>query len=426
MAHLTMAEKILSRHSKQKILSPGEIVEATIDIALSHEMIGSLVLPQLESANIMEVWDPSRVVVILDHWVPAPSVEAATIHQRVRAMIEKFKIEHFYDVGQGISHQVLVEEGHVRPGELIVGTDSHTTTAGAFGALATGIGATDMAIGLATGQLWFRVPDTLRINLTGRLPTRVMGKDVMLYLLNKLGVEGASFNTIEFHGKSLKLMSLDAWMTLTNMAVEAGAMGALIPPDTRVTEYVKARTSMPFKPVYPDDKAHYIQHHDLDISNLEPQVSKPALPTNAVPVSEVEGIPIDQAFLGSCTNGRLEDLRVAAQIVRGHTIAPEVRFIVNPASQKVFIKALEKGFIKILAQAGAIIGPPTCGACFGGHCGVLAPNEVCISTTNRNFPARMGSAEAKIYLASPATVAASAIKGWITDPRTEVKSRAKV
>lgn len=426
MANQTMAEKILSSHSKQRSIAPGEIVEASIDVAMSHEMMGSRVLPHLEAANVEKVWDPSRVVLILDHWAPAPTVEAAKIHQRVRASVEKFQIKHFFDVGRGICHQVLAEEGFVRPGELVIGTDSHTTTAGAFGALATGIGATDMAIALATGHLWFRVPDTLKIEITGKLPPRVMGKDVILSIINQLGVEGASFQAIEFHGDGLQHLSLDAWMTLTNMAVEVDAMAALIPPDSRVTKYVKTRTSYAFKPVYPDTKASYIQHHQLDVSNLEPQVAKPTLPTNGAPVSEVEGTPIDQAFLGSCTNGRLEDLSIAAQLVQGKRVAPEVRFIVNPASQEVYKAALENGVIEKLAKAGAIIGPATCGACFGGHCGVLAPDEVCISTTNRNFPGRMGSVDAQIYLASPATVAASAIKGWITDPRREVKSRAKV
>jgi 3-isopropylmalate/(R)-2-methylmalate dehydratase large subunit len=355
--------------------------------------------------------------VILDHWAPAPTVEVATIHQRIRQFVKEFQIEHFYDVGNGICHQVLVEEGYIRPGELVVGTDSHTTMAGAFGALATGIGAADMAVVLATGRLWFRVPDTIKITYTGTLPSQVMGKDIILYTLGQLGVEGATFQAIEYHGEILSQLSLDAWMTLTNMATEVGAMAALIPPDNRVIEYVRNRSRYKFTPAYPDRNADYHQTLEFDVSNLPPQVALPTLPTQAVPVLEVAGTPIDQAYLGSCTNGRLEDLQTAAQIIAGHHVANSVRFIVNPASQKIYQAALEDGTLGTLIKAGAIIGPATCGACFGGHCGLLAPGEVCISTTNRNFPGRMGSADAQIYLASPATVAASAVTGKITDPR---------
>ena len=417
MTGQTMAEKILLNHSNKKTIEPGEIIEASIDVAMSHEMMGSRVLPHLAEAKVTKVWDPSRVVMILDHWVPAPTVEAATIHQRVRQFVKEYQIEHFYDVGSGICHQVLVEEGHIRPGELVVGTDSHTTTAGAFGALATGIGAADMAIVLATGRLWFRVPETIKITYTGTIPKQVMGKDIILYTLGQLGVEGATFQAIEYHGKTLAKLSLDAWMTLTNMAVETGAMAALIPPDKRITEYIQTRTKEKFTPVYPDNDAAYHQTLEYNISKLEPQVATPSLPTQTVPVSEVAGTPIDQAYLGSCTNGRLEDLQVAAKILDGNQIADGVRLIVNPASRSVYRSALESGVIGNLVKAGATIGPATCGACFGGHCGLLAPGEVCISSTNRNFPGRMGSADAHIFLASPATVAASALTGKITDPR---------
>jgi 3-isopropylmalate/(R)-2-methylmalate dehydratase large subunit len=417
MPNQTMAEKILLNHTDKKSIEPGEIIEASIDVAMSHEMMGSRVLPHLEEAEVKQVWDPSRVVIILDHWVPAPTVEAAKIHQRVRQFVKDFKIKHFYDVERGICHQVLVEEGHIRPGDLVVGTDSHTTTAGAFGALAMGIGATDMAIVLATGRLWFRVPETVKIRYSGSPPPLVMGKDIILHTLAQLGIEGATFQAIEYHGETLSHLSLDAWMTLTNMAVEMGAMAALIPPDKRVTKYVQIRTKKKFTPVYPDEDAKYHRTLEIDVSDLNPQVAIPSLPTQAVPVSEVAGTPIDQAYLGSCTNGRLEDLQIAAKIVAGHRVPSSVRFIVNPASRWVFHAALEDGTIGTLVEAGATIGPATCGACFGGHCGLLAPGEVCLSTTNRNFPGRMGSPEAQIYLASPATVAASAITGKITDPR---------
>ncbi len=412
-----MAEKILLNHTDKKSIEPGEIIEASIDVAMSHEMMGSRVLPHLEEAGVKQIWDPSRVVIILDHWVPASTVESATIHQQIRKFVKDFKIEHFYDAGRGICHQVLVEEGHIRPGELVVGTDSHTTTAGAFGALATGIGATDMAIVLATGRLWFRVPESVKITYYGSLPLNVMSKDVILHTLARLGVEGATFQAIEYHGDTLSKLSLDAWMTLTNMAIEAGAMAALIPPDKRIINYVQTRTKQKFTAIYPDENANYHQTLEINISDLAPQVATPSLPTQAVPVTEVAGTLIDQAYLGSCTNGRLEDLQIAARIVSGHQVASSVRFIVIPASRQIYHAALEDGTIGTLVKAGATIGPATCGACFGGHCGLPAPDEVCVSTTNRNFPGRMGSPEAQIYLASPATVAASAITGKITDPR---------
>ncbi len=415
----TLAEKILLNHTEQTTITPGEIVEATIDVAMSHEMFGSRILPHLEKAGVTKVWDPKRLVLILDHWAPAPTVEAAIIHQRVRNFVRMNQIQHFYDVGSGICHQVLVEEGHVRPGELIVGTDSHTPTAGAFGALATGIGATDMAVVLGTGRLWFRVPETIKISILGNAPSMVMSKDIILYILAKLGPEVASFNAIEYYGNGLEHLSLDAWMTLTNMATEAGVMTALIPPDKRVIQFIRNHTNRPFKPVYADEKATYLETYEFDVSDLTPQVARPPLPTHSTPVSEVEGIQIDQALLGSCTNGRLEDLRIAAQIVKNKQVADGVRFIVTPASRKVYQAALEEGIIGILVKAGGVIGPPTCGACFGGYCGLLAPGEVCISTTNRNFPGRMGSSDAQIYLASPATVAKSALAGKIADPRNQ-------
>jgi len=413
----TMAEKILASHAGLERVEPGEIVEARVDVAMGHEMMGSRVLPHLEEVGLERVWDPARVVVVLDHWAPAHSVESAEIHSRTRMFVKSYGVTHFYDVGAGICHQVLAEHGHLRPGELLVGTDSHTTTGGALGVFAVGVGATDMAVVLATGRLWFKVPSSLRIILTGRLPSKVMGKDIILHLLGQLGPGGASYQAMEFHGDTVGHLSLDARMTLTNMAAEAGAKAALIPPDNKTEEYVHSRTNIPFTPVRPDPQASYTQTLRLDVSHLEPQIALPHQPTKVAPVSEAQGTPIDQAFLGSCTNGRLEDLRIAAQIVKGRHVHPYTRFIVIPASRQVYQQALQEGLIKILADAGAIVGPPTCGPCFGGHLGLLAPGEVCISTSNRNFRGRMGSSKAEIYLASPATVAASALAGHITDPR---------
>ena len=413
----TLAEKILAEHAGVSQVKPGEIVEASIDVAMSHEMLGTRVIPHVEAAGIQRLWDPNRVVVMLDHWAPAPTVEAATIHQRIRRFIQRFDVKHFYEVGMGICHQVLADYGHLRPGELLVGTDSHTTTAGAFGLFATGIGATDMTVVLATGRLWFRVPESIRITLSGRLSDHVMGKDIILHILGKLGVGGAAYKVLEFHGDSIQHLSIDARMTITNMGVEADAKAAMMPVDEKIAAFVKERTKIPFKSVKPDKDASYSQTLKFDVSKLAPQVAKPSLPTQVVPVSKVEGKPVDQAFLGSCTNGRLEDLRVAARIVDGKQVAPSVRFLVIPASRLIYQEALREGLLDNLLTAGAVIGSPTCGPCFGGHCGLLADGEVCISTSNRNFRGRMGSPDAEIFLASPATVAASAIAGKIADPR---------
>jgi len=412
-----MTEKILASHAGMKRVEPGDIVEASVDVAMGHEMMGSRVLPHLEELGLERVWDPERVVVVLDHWAPAHSVETAEIHRRTRLFVKRYRITSFYEVGAGICHQVLAEHGHIRPGEILVGTDSHTTTGGALGAFAVGVGATDMAVVLATGHLWFKVPQSLRVILTGRLPPNVMGKDIILHLLGRLGPGGASYQAMEFHGDGVKRLSLDARMTLTNMAAEAGAKAALIPPDSKTEEYIRSRTIIPFTPVHPDPQASYAQTICIDTSQLEPQIALPHQPSKVVPVSEVQSTPIDQAFLGSCTNGRMEDLRVAARIVKGKRVHPHTRFIVIPASRHIYRQALKEGLIQILAESGATVGPPTCGPCFGGHLGLLASGEVCISASNRNFRGRMGSPEAEIYLASPATVAASAIAGQITDPR---------
>jgi 3-isopropylmalate/(R)-2-methylmalate dehydratase large subunit len=416
----TLAEKILAKHAARSQVEPGEIIEASVDVAMSHEMLGTRVIPHVEAAGIERLWDPERVVVLLDHWAPAPTVEAAMVHQQVRRFVKRFGVTHFYEVGTGICHQVLADYGHLRPGELLVGTDSHTTTAGALGVFATGIGATDMAVVLATGRLWFRVPESIRVLLSGTLPNYVMGKDIILHILGKLGAGGASYKVMEFQGEGVKLLSIDSRMTITNMAVEADAKAAIMHVDEKTEAYTRARTKTPYTPVKPDSDASYVQTLRYDISKLVPQVAIPSLPTKVVPVSKAEGTPIDQAFLGSCTNGRIEDIRMAAKIVEGKQVAESVRFLVIPASRVVYQEALREGLLNILLTAGAVIGSPTCGPCFGGHCGLLAHGEVCISTSNRNFRGRMGSPDAEIYLASPATVAASAITGKITDPRKGV------
>jgi len=414
---MTIAEKILVEHADLKRVEPGEIVNARIDVAMVHEVLGIRVATMLREAGVNKVWDPEKIVALLDHWVPAPNVEAAEIHKICRSFVKEHKIKYWYDMRAGICHLVLPEKGHVRPGELIVGSDSHTTTHGAFGAFATGVGATDMAIVFTTGKLWFKVPSTIKIVIDGKLPEMVTAKDVILHVIGTLGVEGANYKAVEFHGDTIQALSVDGRMTLCNMSVEMGAKAAIIEPDQKTIEYVKNRANKPFKVVKADKDAEYEEIINFDASKLEPQVAKPHSLENVVPVSEVEKTPIDQVFIGSCTNGKLEDLEIAAKILKNRKVHPDIRLIVIPASYEIYLKALKKGIIETIIKAGGVVGNPTCGPCIGGHLGVLGNEEVCVSTGSRNFIGRMGSKTSLIYLASPATAAASALEGEIADPR---------
>lgn len=412
----TISEKILASHSERKHVYPGEIVEAKVDVAMSHDN-AILVSKIFQEVGVGKVWDPLRIVLLLDHRVPANSIETAEEHKLVREFARRFGIENFYDINVGICHQILPEKGHVRSGELIVGTDSHTTTHGAFGAFATGIGATDMAGVWATGKLWLRVPETIRIDIKGELPKGVYSKDVILSIIGELGADGANYRAVEFCGKVVEDMTVSSRMVISNQAMEMGAKAAIIPPDRKTIDYIKQRTDSPFGVVRSDADCSYLKTFSFDVSDMMPQVSCPYSPTNVKDVGEVAGIPIDQAFLGSCTNGRLEDLEVAASIIKGKKLGKGVRMIVIPASAEVYGLAMKKGLLQTFLSAGAVIVNPGCGPCLGAHEGILAAGEVCISSSNRNFRGRMGSTESKVYLSSPATVAASALRGEITDPR---------
>jgi 3-isopropylmalate/(R)-2-methylmalate dehydratase large subunit len=416
---MNIIEKILANASGKQQVSPGEIVEANIDAAMIHDLTGPLAIKSFRKIGAKKVWDNNKVVIILDHLVPASSIISANLHRIVRNFAEEQNIKNFYDVGRGgVCHQVMPEKGHVRPGEVIVGADSHTCTYGAFGAFATGIGSTEMAAVFATGKLWFRVPEVIKVNVTGELPNMVTPKDVTLNIVGEIGADGAIYKGLEFGGSTIEEMSIEGRMVLSNMAVEMGAKAGIIEPDQKTLDYVRARTDKQVKPVKSDPDATYERVVDVDASNLEPQVAVPHSVDNVKPVSEVEDVEIDQGFIGSCTNGRLEDLRSAAQILKGKKIAKGVRLIVIPASQEIYLNAINEGMIKTFMDAGATIGNPNCGPCLGGHMGILAEGETCISSSNRNFIGRMGSTKSFVYLASPATVAASAITGKITDPRT--------
>ena len=419
---MNVLEKILANASGKQEVSSGEIVEANIDVAMTHDLTGPLAIKSFHEIGAKKVWNCNKVVIILDHLVPASSVISAGLHKIVRNFAEEQHISNFYDVGRGgVCHQVMPERGHVRPGEVIVGSDSHTCTYGAFGTFATGIGSTEMAAVFATGKLWFRVPEVIKIDVTGKLQKLVSAKDLTLNIVGKIGADGAIYRGLEFSGPTIREMTIDGRMVLANMAVEMGAKAGIIEPDPKIVDYVKARTDKPFNPVRSDSDATYERVVDVDVSELEPQVAVPHSVDNVKPVSEVEDIKVDQAFIGSCTNGRLEDLRVAAQILKGRKIARGVRLIVIPASQEIYLNAVSEGLIKLFMDAGATIGNPNCGPCLGGHMGILAEGEACISTSNRNFIGRMGSTKSFVYLASPATVAASALTGKITDPRKGLK-----
>jgi 3-isopropylmalate/(R)-2-methylmalate dehydratase large subunit len=414
---MTVAEKILARASGKRLTEPHEIVTAKIDVAMSHEN-ADVVLRAFKEIGVDKVWDPERIVILFDHRIPAESEKTAATHQRIRGFVKEQHIKHFYDLKEGICHQILPENGHSRPGEVMVGTDSHTTTHGAFGTFASGIGATEMAGVWATGELWFMVPESMRINVTGMFSKYVSAKDLILYIIGKLGSVGADYKAVEFCGETITEMSIASRMVLTNLAMEMGAKVAIVVPDQKTIGYVKSRTKHEFTPLVPDEDAEYAKEVHIDVSHLQSMVACPHAVDNVKPVKDVAGKRINQAFIGSCTNGRLEDLAIAAEILHAEKVYPEVRLLVIPASRRVYLDAMERGYVETFLKAGALVLNPGCGPCLGAHQGLLAPGEVCISTTNRNFKGRMGSSESFVYLASPATVAQSAITGEITAAAT--------
>jgi len=411
----TIAEKILAKASGKEKVVPNEIVMAKIDIAMSHEN-ADVVLRSFREIGVKHVWDKNKIVILFDHRIPAESEKSATTHKRLREFVKGQDITYFYDMKEGICHQILPEFGHCRPGEVLVGTDSHTTTHGAFGTFATGIGATEMSGVWATGELWLKVPESIKINITGPFKHYVSAKDLILHIIGMLGSDGANYQAVEFHGKTIKRLSIASRMVLCNLSMEMGAKVAFIVPDEKTIAYVKERTDKKFDVMLPNEDAYYANVIDIDVTNLESQIACPHAVDNVKSVKEIEGTKINQALIGSCTNGRLEDLAVAAKILANKTVHTDVRLLVIPASRKVYLEAIKKGYIEIFVKAGSLVLNPGCGPCLGAHQGLLAPGEVCVATTNRNFKGRMGSPESFVYLASPATVAASAIQGEITPP----------
>ena len=409
----TISQKILSRASGYDgMAEPGEIVEAEIDYAMSHDGTSVLAIRSFREMGSEKVWDPDRVVVPYDHIVPANNETAADLQREVRNWAREQNISHFFDCGTGVCHQVFPEQGLALPGTLLVGADSHSCTYGAFGAFGTGVGATDMAEIYSAGRLWFRVPETIGIKVEGRLAPFVSAKDIALQVIGDLGADGATYKAVEYIGPAIEGLSISGRMTLCNLGVEMGAKAAIVPPDEKTDEWLRGRARQPYTQVFSDPDS-YQQQYDYDIAELEPQVAAPFRVDNVRPVSELAGLKIDQAFIGTCTNGRLEDLEAAAGILKGKKV--RARTLVIPASREVLLDALKRGIIQTLVEAGAMIGPPGCGPCLGAHMGVLAEGEVCVSTSNRNFPGRMGKG-GLVYLASPATVAASALQGRLAVP----------
>jgi len=410
-----MAEKILGRASNQEVV-PGDIVDCAVDLAMSHENTAAI-SKKFKQIGVPYVWDPSKIVIPIDHCAPAANENYAKNHKIIREFVKEQKITNFYDIKAGVCHQVLCEKGHVEPGMLIVGSDSHTPTYGAFGAFAAGIGRTEMAAVYATGKIWLKVPESFKIIVEGDLPERVSAKDVILYITGQLRADGANYKAVEFCGNTVEDMTLGSRMVLCNMSAEMGAKTGMVAFDKRTKTYLSERADKEYLILNADENAVYEKTLVFGVSDLEPQVACPHKVDNVSPVTDVEGREIHQAVLGTCTNGRVEDLLEAASILKGRTVKDSVRLLVIPASTEVYLDALQMGIIYNLAQAGAVICNPNCGPCLGAHQGALAPGEVCISSSNRNFRGRMGCKEAEIYLASPATVAASALTGTITDPR---------
>ena len=413
---MTLAEKILAAHSGKDRVTPGELVNVKVDLVLSNDITAPIAIREFERIGVKKVFDPRKVVMVPDHFVPNKDIPSAEQAKIMRQFALKQGLVYF-EVGQmGIEHVLLPEQGLVLPGDVVIGADSHTCTYGALAAFATGMGSTDIASAMACGEIWMKVPPTIKFVYHGKPGKWVGGKDLILYTIGDIGVDGALYSVMEFVGEAIEALSMDGRFTMANMAIEAGAKAGIFRVDDKTLEYVRARAKRTYKVYEPDEDAEYARIIEYDVSRLEPQVAFPHLPSNARPISQVGQIEIDQVVIGSCTNGRLEDLQVAAQILRGRKVHPRVRCIIIPGTQQVYLEALRARLIEDFISAGAVVSTPTCGPCLGGYMGVLAAGERCISTTNRNFVGRMGSPQSEVYLANPAVAAASAILGRIASP----------
>ena len=415
---MTMTQKILAAHAGLDEVKAGQLINARLDQVLGNDITTPVAINEFEKVGFTGVFDRSRINIVLDHFVPNKDIKSAQQSKQCREFASKYDIINFFDVGKmGIEHALLPEQGIVTAGDCIIGADSHTCTYGAVGAFSTGVGSTDMAAGMATGMAWFKVPAAIRFNLTGKLGPRVSGKDVILHIIGMIGVDGALYKSMEFTGPGVATLSMDDRLCICNMAIEAGAKNGIFPVDEVTTAYLTGRSRREWTVYEADPDAEYEQTFEIDLSAIEPTVSWPHLPENTHTAKESEAIAIDQVVIGSCTNGRLEDMQAAYEILKGKTIAPGVRGIIIPGTMQVYKACLQNGWLEAFIDAGCIVSTPTCGPCLGGYMGILAEGERCISTTNRNFVGRMGHVKSEVYLASPATAAASALTGHITDPR---------
>lgn len=414
---MTMTQKILAHAAGLDFVEPGQLIEAKLDLVLGNDITTPVAIHEMELFKKQQVFDRDKIALVMDHFIPNKDIKSAEHCKQVREFSHKYDITNYFDVGQmGIEHALLPEKGLVVAGDVVIGADSHTCTYGALGAFSTGVGSTDMAAGMATGKAWFKVPSAIKVVLTGKPGKWVSGKDVILHLIGEIGVDGALYKSLEFTGDGVASLSMDDRLTIANMAIEAGGKNGIFPVDEKTVSYLKEHSSRPYQVFEADADASYERTVTIDLSELKPTVSFPHLPENTKTIDEVGEIPIDQVVIGSCTNGRIQDLREAAEILKGRKVAKDLRCIVIPATQKIYLQALEEGLIRTFIESGAVVSTPTCGPCLGGYMGILAAHERCVSTTNRNFVGRMGDVTSEIYLASPAVAAASAVTGKISAP----------
>ena len=415
---MTMTQKILAAAAGLDQVEAGQLIEAKLDLVLGNDITSPVAIHEMDKFNKKEVFDKDKIALVMDHFIPNKDIKSAEHCKCVREFACAHEITNYFDVGEmGIEHALLPEKGLVVAGDVVIGADSHTCTYGALGAFSTGVGSTDMAAGMATGKAWFKVPSAIKFNLTGSLPKWVSGKDVILHIIGRIGVDGALYKSMEFVGEGVKSLSMDDRFTIANMAIEAGGKNGIFPVDEKAEAYMKEHSSRSYKIYEADPDAVYEEEYTIDLSQLKPTIAFPHLPENTKTIDEItEDIKIDQVVIGSCTNGRMEDLRTAAAVLKGRKVKKGVRCIVIPATQAIYLQAMEEGLLKIFIEAGAVVSTPTCGPCLGGYMGILAAGERCVSTTNRNFVGRMGHVDSEVYLASPATAAASAVTGKISAP----------
>ncbi len=414
---MTMTEKIMAAHAGEECVEPGQFVDVRADVVLANDITAPIAIREFDRIGVEGVFDRDKVLLVPDHFAPNKDIKSAEQCKAMRDFVRRHDLTHYFEVGRvGIEHVLLPEQGLVLPGDVVVGADSHTCTYGALAAFGTGMGSTDIAVAMATGKIWMRVPETIKFVYHGQLPEWVGGKDLILHTIGTIGVDGARYQALEFSGEAVDNLSMAGRFTMSNMAIEAGGKAGLFAFDEKTRAYVEPRARRPYTVYESDADAHYTQVIEMDVSNLEPQVAFPHLPSNARSLSQVGEVAIDQAVIGSCTNGRLEDLQLAAKVLRGREVHPYVRCIVIPGTQAIYLEAVRQGLVEAFVEAGAVVSTPTCGPCLGGHMGVLAAGERCVSTTNRNFVGRMGHPESEVYLANPAVAAASAVLGRIGGP----------